>query len=486
MKFDLSDRSIRRFYRAQNQTTRMSDQELYPDSRLAKIILELIHIFPNGVPINLVCTICEINSYALFLFNPSLISTNVLFVAVETFPDILDKIKNIDTWNNVRSAVRSMRTGFKASFLNEQLANVTLADLDCIVITSEIYELKVKSQPNYFPSVPSDRQTQAMCNIAMEDDPCNIKYVNPQFICGDHAVQAVKKNPHNLVYVPEELCNVELYMLAVSIMPDIIFTMNPHILTGEILEQLARLAPTTLVNLVNHRTMKIYRKTGCKKFCSEMESKLSTDIYRIAFNQDPTIFKHIPYEKKDEAMCIQAMLINIKYIKYVSFEFINEDHAKLAVENGISLYHIPNPFITMELCKIALERDPTEIDFVPYDLVLSKMCLNLILADPNLLEYVSHVKLPSDVYQQAIKTNPHVILHIPSIYLTEELCVLAISEDVKVFTHIVLNYLTENLCCLAVSIDPDLFRSIPAEHITENIIRAAYYGRSALVKFAGN
>ena len=79
------------------------------------------------------------------------------------------------------------------------------------------------------------------------------------------------------------------------------------------------------------------------------------------------------------------------------------------IQGGCSLHLIPNEFKTLELCIIAVTKDPRNIYYLPEELK------------------------NSDVYNTLIGENSNIINYIEDDIITKELSLLAISKNTRLF-----------------------------------------------------
>ena len=58
------------------------------------------------------------------------------------------------------------------------------------------------------------------------------------------------------------------------------------------------------------------------------------------------------------------------------------------VKDLLNIWHVPDYFVTQEMCNEAVEKSPWALRFVPDHFVTQKMCNRAVQKVPEVLEYV--------------------------------------------------------------------------------------------------
>ena len=107
---------------------------------------------------------------------------------------------------------------------------------------------------------------------------------------------------------------------------------------------------------------------------------------------EPCSLSFAPVHFKTEDLCIKAVRGNpytLDYVPdYTMTEKIRNKYVKNMYKNPAAFFLVPDHFKTQEMCIIALEVDPWQLNDIPDYLKTQKMCDNVVRRDPYSLQFV--------------------------------------------------------------------------------------------------
>ena len=182
---------------------------------------------------------------------------------------------------------------------------------------TELYELSVKDHSWNLKYVPIELRTPELCKVALENDELAFRWIPNHLKTIPMCLDVVTENVFKLKYDTPELKTRVIGNIAVK---------QNGMALGYV--------PVPL------RT---------EDLC--LEALKTTDLF-------PGVLEHVPEHLKTEKMCWVAINQNISELQYVPKELITEDMiAKLIkMEDSSLLHYLPEEFITLQMCEIAVEK----------------------------------------------------------------------------------------------------------------------------------
>ena len=264
-------------------------------------------------------------------------------------------------------------------------------------------------------------QTPEIVRRAIEqDDGTNtiLLFVSRRLMTYDLCLEAVKKNPHNLRYVPPRLLDAQLCAAAVATDGSLLFLVHDEYRTPAICE-LAVCHDSSLTSgfcaLRNVPTAIIASDQGrslCEKAVKHNplslryvpENYVTAEMALEAVRNSSPGSMHEPDLRHNQPWFKSACDWPIKYVpeRYmtpelvqISFnispccidsvleEYLTEELCMLSVRNdGKSIRFIPSELVNKELVEAALEQSPRAIEFVPPRFQTKNRCLKMLALDP--------------------------------------------------------------------------------------------------------
>jgi hypothetical protein len=152
---------------------------------------------------------------------------------------------------------------------------------------------------------------------------------------------------------------------------------------------------------------------------------------------------------------------------------------KEAIEyRGLNLKHIKEQ--TLELCQLAVERNPRTIKHAQYQ--TEDMCVRAVNEDPTLIKYVKHQT--EKMCETAVTNKAHLFEYVDSKFHTEKICIRALRWRPSFIKNIAKP--TKKMCMKAVGKSGIVLEFIPSEMKTDDVCIAAVKQNYKAIEFVGN
>lgn len=139
------------------------------------------------------------------------------------------------------------------------------------------------------------------------------------------------------------------------------------------------------------------------------------DLLELAVQTNGSALAHIPYNKKTERMCFNAVVG--------------------ACGSGENLEFVPLKFRIYEICKLALNGSPDSIFHIPADLMDIKMAIIAVESGIRFREIPE--KLYSEtLFEIGVTKDPETLLFLPMEKRTKELCLKAVKHFGEAFNFV--------------------------------------------------
>lgn len=222
--------------------------------------------------------------------------------------------------------------------------------------------VEILKKYNYdLKNVPYNEISEHIINIFIKKNGLNIGFVSEEYITYDLYKTAVKQNGLALGYVQKVYITCELCLIAVK-------------QNGLALKYVPEDYLTHYLCILAVKQNGLALKYISEKYVSsEYISKkyITYDTCKAAVQQNGLALEYIPNEHISSDICktaIQQNKLTIQIIKQLikQNEFINEELSLFFIKNGLPLMHIPEKYITEEICRIAYINDIENLKFIPY------------------------------------------------------------------------------------------------------------------------
>ena len=74
------------------------------------------------------------------------------------------------------------------------------------------------------------------------------------------------------------------------------------------------------------------------------------------------------------------------------------------------LGHVPDQFVTQEMCNEAVQKVPCTLEYVPDHFVTQEMCNEAVESDPEVLKLVPDQFVTQEMCHEAVESDPEVFL----------------------------------------------------------------------------
>ena len=136
-------------------------------------------------------------------------------------------------------------------------------------------------------------------------------------------------------------------------------------------------------------------------------------------------------------------------------ELMNDSHAVLKL--------VPSKKRTFEICKIAIVSDPTNMRYVPNNLIV-KVAEAACPDVDYVLAYIPLKYKTPDLCYKLVNARPTNIYYVPKEHLDKPFCTMAIEKKLHI-GFVPKNILDQEMCNLAVKLNPDSLGTIPPQFL---------------------
>lgn len=112
---------------------------------------------------------------------------------------------------------------------------------------------------------------------------------------------------------------------------------------------------------------------------------ITQEICDMAVESNHKVFPYIMQKYMTKAMCKKVLRYNSEYLEYIRGD--HNEHNELIAELGL-IDHVEPHLRTKYLCKLAFERDPNSIEFIPEKYVTQEMAETAVKHNGKNLKYV--------------------------------------------------------------------------------------------------
>ena len=151
----------------------------------------------------------------------------------------------------------------------------------------------------------------------------------------------------------------------------------------------------------------------------------------------PSLKEEVITEERMKELCYEFVKVSesIPYLLGLIY-FPNEDLCKLAVErNGANLEYVPKKYITKQLCETAINTCGMALEFVPKEFKTLELCIKAVTNSGSALEFVPVKFRTEEVCNIAVKNCGVVISEIENPSIT--LCMGAVKQSGYALGHII-------------------------------------------------
>ncbi len=128
------------------------------------------------------------------------------------------------------------------------------------------------------------------------------------------------------------------------------------------------------------------------------------------------------------------------------------------------------PFITRELCEIAIESDGYQLQYVPEHFKTKKLCMDAIYNNIWAVLYITSEVKTKETYEYVVNENGYILKHVPMQFITEEMCLTAVKSNYLAIEFIIeflpKEILTAEMLAIAIKASTNAFSIIPKHLLT--------------------
>lgn len=330
-------------------------------------------------------------------------------------------------------------------------------------IKSERKALDIVGTPSFMPGnedlllqyIPKKLKTIDVCQVAIENNPSNIKYVPKEILTAEFLKDMVMVNGEVIQFLPEDQKTGELCRKAFENNIDAIMYMPESLITQADCER--------------YITVSFSISGIPKKYLNP--SLLAKGVRGKEHRADRLFFKNLPNEFKTPELMLELINLDANYLRrfdtvFTELGMINEEaFLNMLAINGGCLQYVPRDLLTDQMCLTALNTQYEEHERTGQKFRYIE-----------LLKFFPKSLINHDVASKAIAVNEKNLRYIPAKLKTEELIEETIASAggyVDIIKYIPNKMITENMCIEIVNDKLRGFADIPDEKKTERVCQAA-------------
>ena len=299
-----------------------------------------------------------------------------------------------------------------------------LNDLKFIPKSKQVYEdcltiIKNGTAINISKYIHDKLISKEMCELAIQSDPMNIKFIPKEYITKKLCQMAIEKDSKTINFIPNEMVDSHLFYIAAKTHGNILLYTPEKFRTKEF----------CLFALKNNNL-----------FYNIPKKYITYELCKLAVSNNPKSFPEIPDEYKTKELCKIAVKKNGTSLGYISEKLKTYELCKIAVQsNQNAIEYIPRHFFSEELFKIAISKYPSSLKLMPMNYFdyntceyknLHSLIVTFLKEKKISLSNIFSTHINEEIVLLAIK-NKDSLLYVPEQYKTKEICDLAIKNDIQ-------------------------------------------------------
>ena len=257
---------------------------------------------------------------------------------------------------------------------------------------------------NSLGKLPEYRRTKGVCNLAIQNDPYNIRYIPDYMLSREFIESAVTCEGNTLQYISRERLNVEICRKAIE--ND--YMALQHVPFEFRNEDLCRIAAKRALSDPRNDSYRVLSYIPYTFICNETIRQLhDSGVSGEAMAQAIT-----NKEVMSPGMCDKLFEWDYNAYKYFPHLYKSKEMTEKAVSlNGILLAYVPSKRIDEELCLKAIKNSYKAMEFVPVGIKTPDFCLKAVQTNGNALGYIPPAYRSRQICEAAANaTNDYVII----------------------------------------------------------------------------
>ncbi len=170
------------------------------------------------------------------------------------------------------------------------------------------------------------------------------------------------------------------------------------------------------------------------------------DIYKTILKSDAMCLKFIPEQYITLELCLFAISMNKKAIKYAPTKF----HKSIIDKQSGLIQYLNNEHKTYELCHTAISNNGLIIQYIPESILTPELCNIAVLKDAFAIRYIPESFITQELYKTAIQQYGYILQYVPENKRTDELCRSAVQQDGMALQFVPKDKQTDELCEIAI------------------------------------
>ena len=275
-----------------------------------------------------------------------------------------------------------------------------------------------------FASLPPERRTELVCLAALQADPMHLKYVPEKYLSDELILSVLRMNGAMLSDIDENRRTPEMYAAALE---------------------------------TDGRALMYFPKETITPECAMKAVKL-----------DGTALEFVPENLITPELCraaLSSIAVDYEVIEYVPFPDVCLEHLKKIERNNGDVFLVfgsINPkTITPEMAQLAVQLDPSCIQFVPDHLKTPEMCADAVGKDWENMRFLPSKMRTKGICEIAMNRSIHAQQYVPERNLTPDMYMYPMKVNGLNLEYVPENHKTQEVCLQALKSNPDADEFLP-------------------------
>ena len=218
------------------------------------------------------------------------------------------------------------------------------------------------------------------------------------------------------------------------------------------------------------------------------KTKLTHDLRKRILGINGSDLRHISSRYISEDLVIAAVGNRWEALRWVTEEFMTPDVIALALNaDGRSIAFVPEWMRTYDLCLAAVRNDRGDakdhaLAYTPRSIIRGlrgrELCAAAVVANPLAIAAVPKDYLTLDLIKAAIEKDPHAPYHsviefVPKNLMSKDLVELSLAvspRSIRDLPPCATRFVTEDMCIKLISDDPDIVRFMPDKFLSRKAV----------------
>ena len=395
---------------------------------------------------------------------------------------------------------------FKRELSLEYIPEELRTEKVCVIALSEDFPANIgyvptgiKSESFFSKRIQSERKALEIVgtrSFMPGNKDILLQYIPKKFKTIDVCQVAVENNASNIKYVPNEILTAKFLKEMAMVNGEVIQFLPEDQKT----EELCRKAFENNIDTIMYMPESLIRQADCERYITESfsisgipkkylnPSLLAKGVRGKRTRDDRLFFNNLPNEFKTPELMLELISLDATYLRrfdtvFAELGMINPaTFLNMVALNGECLQHVPKKLLTDQICLTALNTQFEEyqrsgrkirnieiLKFFPKSLINEVVASKSLSVNENNLRYIPEKLKTEELIKVATASSSSyvdIIKYIPKKMFTEKMCLDIINDNLRGFSDIPDEKKTERVCKAALGASryfEDIIDQIPKD-----------------------